>query len=149
MTKSLHLITRPRSRSLPLVAAAAAVSLIVSACGAAGDAQSVITPKPFFPPSGTATNLAGYISKESPVYAEPTDASIWGYPARMWTLTPGTHVTALCQETRRAVHPSDSYTSVSWAPGKSGFIYREALEITDRTPDTNESISPAALKPCG
>ncbi|ORB60666.1 hypothetical protein [Mycolicibacterium tusciae] len=152
MTKSLQLITRPPSRSLPLMAAAAAVSLIVSACGAtqAVDnlAETAAFPKPFFPPYGTATNLAGNITKETPVYAGPGSASEWS-GARIWTLTPGTRVTAICQETSRAVYASDSYTSVSWAPGKSGFIYRGGLEIATRTPDTNESVSAAALKPCG
>lgn len=134
-----------------ITAVAALAAALTTACGAlptdSAASSSTSTP-PIVPLHGTATNLDGFISKEAPVYAAPTPGDALD-PKRIWTLTPGTKVTAFCQDITHEVKPYDSYTYVSWAPDKTGWISDGDLNITTRTRDTNESLSTFDLKPCG
>jgi hypothetical protein len=124
-----------------------AVALGVTACQSLKPAAPSSPPPP--PPPvqvGTATNLAGVIKTEQPVYAQPVAANV-SPPQRIWTLLPGTEVTAICQSTDPAVSFGDNLY-VSWAPDKFGYVYWESVTITTRTPDTNEEINASALKGC-
>lgn len=146
----------PTSSAAGLRVTAAVATLtaaICAACGApptdpAASSTTTSAPPPIVPLHGTATNLDGFISNEAPVYAEPTPGDALD-PKRIWTLTPGTKVTAFCQDITHEVVPYSSYTYVSWAPDKSGWIFDGDLEITTRTSDTNASLSTFDLKPCG
>lgn len=131
-----------------VTAAAALAAALTAACGAHDSAASSTTsaPPPIFPLHGTATNLDGFVSIETPVYAESTPGDAVNSKL-IWTLTPGTKVTAFCQDITHEVVPYSSYVYVSWAPGKTGWI--SDLKITTRTRDTNASLSTFDLKPCG
>ena len=100
---------------------------------------------------GTATDLHGVIKfdGEQPVYAAP-QVPIQDHvplPERIWTLLPGTRVTAICQ----SPDPAFNYGTnlyVSWAPGKFGYVLWDSVSITDRTADKNEAMDVSALKAC-
>lgn len=127
---------------------------------AASDSPTMTTPA--LPPVqvGRATNLHGTIrlSDEQPVYADavvlprtdlhsdnPVNAPL---PQRIWTLLPGSSVTAICQSTDPALEYGGAGLYVTWAPGKFGYIESPSLTITDRTANTNEAIDITALKGC-
>lgn len=150
--------------SSPLRAGFALISavLLTVGCGTGGLTSSTATTTTttttptttWVQPHGERTDLDGIIERELPVYAEPFPGYDYDQsgkptveaPPRKWTLLPMTKVKVLCQVIFPEVRPGSADLYVSWAPDQYGFI--EAVEITTRTPDTNERITDWELKLC-
>ncbi|ETZ55311.1 hypothetical protein MAHJHV58_00030 [Mycobacterium avium subsp. hominissuis] len=80
------------------------------------------------------------------MYAQPVAPNATA-PQRIWTLTAGTQVKAICQSADPAFNFGIN-TYVSWAPGKFGFVSQGSVTSTSRTADTNELIDISELKGC-
>ncbi len=142
------------SRVLHVAAISTALAL-TAACGsnAAVTPVTTTTPPANVQPHGTATNLDAIIDEEAAVYDVPKpgrdhDDVEPDLTQRKWTLLLGTKVKAFCQVIFPEVKPYSSGIYVSWVPDQYGYVADSAVEITTRTPDTNERIRTSALKPC-